>query len=198
MIDPDVIVIGGSAGALEALLAIIPALPDALLAPIVIVIHLPTGQPNLVPELLARSTRRPVLEIEDKMPLQSNTVYVAPPNYHVLIERGRTLALSVDEPVQFSRPSIDVLFESAADSCGARASGVLLSGANDDGARGLARIAQAGGRVVIQDPATAAHPVMPAAAVRLIGGHAQLAAPAQIASLLGAREGSTLAGGAAI
>jgi two-component system chemotaxis response regulator CheB len=196
MIDPDVIVVGGSAGALDALLAIIPALPDALRAPIVLVLHLPIDQPNLVPELLAGTSRRLAVEVEDKMPLQPATIYVAPPNYHVLIERSRTLALSVDAPVQFSRPSIDVLFESAADSFGPGVVGVLLSGANDDGARGLARIAQAGGRILIQDPTTAVHPVMPAAAARLIGGSAQLAPPARIASLLAGHGESTLHRGA--
>ena len=192
MIDPDVIVFGGSAGALDALLAILPALPQACTTPIVVVLHLPVGQPSLVPVLLARACQRPVVEVEDKQAIRAATIYVAPPNYHVLLERSRTLALSVDPPVQFSRPSIDVLFESAADSCGPAVVGVLLSGANDDGSRGLARIAQAGGRALIQDPATAPHPTMPAAGVRLLGHAAQVASVAGLADLIAARQGTTL------
>jgi two-component system chemotaxis response regulator CheB len=197
MIDPDVVVFGGSAGALEALLAVLPAMPEAFTVPIVVVLHLPAEEPSLVPGLLARACPRPVVEIEDKQPIRAATIHVAPPNYHVLLERSRTLALSVDPPVQFSRPSIDVLFESAADSCGPAVIGVLLSGANDDGARGLARIAQAGGRAVIQDPATAPFATMPAAAVRLLGPAAQIACVAGLADLIAAPRGTTLHQGAA-
>jgi two-component system chemotaxis response regulator CheB len=184
MTEIALIAIGGSAGVLDALLAILPALPDALTTPIVIVVHLSPGQPSLLPELLGRACRRAVIEIEDKQAMQQRTIHVAPPNYHVLCERDRTLALSVDPPVQFSRPSIDVLFESAADAFGSAVVGVLLSGSNDDGARGLARIERAGGIAVIQDPASAAHPEMPAAAVRWIGSAARLAPLDGLASLL--------------
>jgi len=165
----ELIVLGGSAGALDALLAILPALPDALDIPIVAVMHVTPNHASLLPELLARACPRPVHEIEDKQPLQRGTIHVAPPNYHVLVERDRTLALSVDAPVLFSRPSIDVVFESAADTLGAAVAGMVLSGANEDGARGLRRILDAGGLGAIQDPATARHAEMPAAAVRLAG-----------------------------
>ena len=178
----DVIVIGGSAGALPVLLAMLPALPDALTAPIVVVIHVPPAQPSRLPELLGRICRRHVSEVEDKLALQPQTIYVAPPNYHVLLERDRTLALSVDPPVHFSRPSIDVLFESAADTFGGGALGVLLSGASEDGARGLARIRGAGGGAVIQDPATAAHPEMPAAGLRWLRGDARVCSAPELAS----------------
>jgi two-component system chemotaxis response regulator CheB len=181
--DLGVIVIGGSAGALDVLLEIGAALPDALTAPIVIALHLQASQPSLVPELLARTCRRPVREVEDKLSLLPYTVYVAPPNYHVLIERDATLALSVDPPVHYSRPSIDVLFESAADGFGARALGVVLSGANEDGAQGLARIRRAGGAAVIQDPATAMYPTMPAAAVAAVAGNAQVLSIAELSTL---------------
>jgi len=164
--DIDVIVIGGSAGALEPLLALLPALPGGLAIPIVVVLHVAPNHPSLLPVLLARACARPVWEIEDKQVLQPGAIHVAPSNYHVLLERDRTLALSVDAPVQFSRPSIDVLFESAADAFGRAVAGIVLSGANEDGARGLRRIVDAGGLGGIQDPATAAHAEMPAAAAR--------------------------------
>jgi len=172
--EPAVIVIGGSAGSLDALLAIVTALPDALAIPIVVALHLSPTQPSVLPELLSRMCRRTVREVEDKQALQRAAIHVAPPNYHVLVERGRTLSLSVDAPVHFSRPSIDLLFESAADALGPAVVGVLLSGANEDGARGLRRIRDAGGTAVIQDPATAPHPEMPAAALRWIGDQAHV------------------------
>ena len=168
----ELVVIGGSAGALEALLALVPALPDELSIPLVIVLHLGPTQKNHLPDILRNVTRRAVAEAEDKQPLRADHIYIAPPNYHVLVERTRTLALSVDEPVNYSRPSIDVLFEAAADAYGVRCAGVLLSGANEDGAKGLERIVDAGGRAFVQAPATASHPTMPAAAARRLGDRA--------------------------
>jgi two-component system chemotaxis response regulator CheB len=168
----ELVVIGGSAGALEALLALVPALPDELTTPIVLVLHLGQAQKNLVPEILRNVTRRTVVEADDKQPLLAAHIYVAPANYHLLVERTRTLALSVDEPINFSRPSIDVLFESAADAYGLHCVGVLLSGANDDGSTGLERIAAAGGRALVQAPVTASQPTMPAAAARRLGDRA--------------------------
>ena len=172
MHEINVIVIGGSAGALEALLALLPALPSTLSIPIVVVMHLAPSHPSLLPALLARACDRPVHEVEDKQPLVRSEIYVAPPNYHVLIERAGRLALSVDAPVHFSRPSIDVLFESAADALGPAVAGIVLSGANEDGARGLRRIVDAGGLAAVQDPATATHREMPAAALRAAGAQA--------------------------
>ncbi|MBC7977093.1 MAG: chemotaxis protein CheB [Myxococcales bacterium] len=172
MHEIEIIVIGGSAGALEALLALLPELPhgpDRGAIPVVVAMHLTPNQPSLLPDLLARVCARPVYEVEDKHRLQPGTVCVAPPNYHVLVERDRSLALSVDAPVHFSRPSIDVLFESAADAIGRGVAGVILSGANEDGARGLRRIVDAGGLAAIQDPTTAPHSEMPAAALRWSG-----------------------------
>ena len=183
MTQPTLIVIGGSAGALDILLDIGAALPDGLLSPVIIVLHLQANQPSLVPELLARSCRRPVREIEDKLTVQSRTLYVAPPNYHVLIERDHTLALSVDPPVHWSRPSIDVMFESAADVYGAGVLGIVLSGANDDGALGLAKIQRAGGRAVVQDPASALYPTMPEAAARAVGRPVRSLANADLLSM---------------
>lgn len=174
MQDTELIVIGGSAGALEALLAVLPALPASLTTPIVVAMHLAPNHQSLLPELLGRACARPVREIEDKVRLEPRMIHVAPANYHVLVERDRCLSLSVDPPVHFSRPSIDVLFESAADTIGRGTAGVLLSGANEDGAYGLRRILDAGGLAAVQDPATAAHPEMPAAAMRLAGGRARV------------------------
>lgn len=180
----ELVVIGGSAGALEALLALVPALPDELTVPLVIVLHLGHTQKNRVPEILRNVTRRPVVEVDDKQPLRVGHIYVAPPNYHLLVERTRTLALSVDEPVHYSRPSIDVLFESAADAYGVHCAGVLLSGANEDGAKGLERIADAGGRAFVQAPVTASQPTMPAAAARRLGDRAVVMTMPDMAKML--------------
>lgn len=187
----ELVVIGGSAGALEALLALVPLIPDGFTAPIVLVLHLGANQRNLVPELLRSTGRRRAVEAEDKQPLEPRTIYVAPPNYHLLIERAGTLALSVDDLVNFSRPSIDVLFESAADAFRSRVSGVVLSGANDDGAGGLERIVELGGRAYVQAPATAVHTAMPEAALRRLGGRARaLPVPELVTALAPAAFGS--------
>lgn len=168
MTEPfDLLVVGGSAGALEAVVELVGALPLSVACPIAIVLHIPPRVPSLLPSVLARATARPVREAEDKEPLAPHTIYVAPPDYHLLVERDRHVSLSVDEPVHFSRPSIDVLFESAADALGARVAALLLSGSNEDGARGLARVATAGGLALVQDPAAAAFSTMPAAGARL-------------------------------
>ncbi len=169
MSDIEAMVIGGSAGALDALLAILPTLPEEVSCPIVIVLHLPPAQPSLVPEILSRVCARAVHEAEDKAPLCNHTIYVAAPNYHLLIERNRSLSLSIDELVHHSRPAIDVLFESAADAYGPAVAGLVLSGANQDGAEGLCQIRQAGGVAIVQAPATASSPMMPDAAMRRVG-----------------------------
>ena len=189
----ELIVIGGSAGALEALLVLVPALADELVAPIAIAIHLGANQRNLVPDLLRKVTRRSVVEAEDKQPLEPGFIYVAPPDYHLLVERTGTLALSVDDAVNFSRPSIDVLFESAADAYGTHCTGVLLSGANDDGARGLQRIADAGGRAYVQAPASANHPTMPDAGLRRLGPRARVFPIPELARALAPTAGAPYA-----
>ena len=164
----NLIVIGGSAGALEAVLELVGYLPPAFATPTIVVLHLAPTPKSLLPELIARACGRPAFEVEDKMPLTPEGIFVAPPNYHVLVERNATLSLSVDAPVMFSRPSIDVLFETAADAFGTRTTGIVLSGATEDGAAGLARIAAAGGRTFVQDPASAPQPAMPSAALRRV------------------------------
>ena len=163
----EAVVLGGSAGALDALAAILPALPRELPTPLVLVVHIPPTRPSCLPEVLGARCELRVKEAEDKEPLAAGTLYVAPPNYHLLLEARRCLSLSIDEPVHFSRPSIDVLFESAADAYGPTLVGVLLTGASEDGARGLARIAERGGTTIVQAPETAAVRTMPEAALRL-------------------------------
>lgn len=163
----ELIVVGGSAGALDALGSILPALPRQFLLPLVMVVHLPPAKSSVMASVIGAKCVLPVKEPDDKEPIASGTLYIAPPNYHLLIERQRTLSLSVDDVVLFSRPSIDVLFESAAEAYGAAVAGLLLTGANEDGARGLARIKQAGGLTIVQSPKDAVAPAMPNAALKL-------------------------------
>lgn len=163
----EAIVIGGSAGALDALQTILPSLPRGFGLPVTVVLHMLPGRPSGLPSVLGLCTLLGVKEAEDKEPMRAGTVYLASPGYHLLVEKERRFALSVDDPLHFSRPSIDVLFESAADAFGKGLVGVLLSGANEDGARGLLRIRQAGGFTIVQSPASAASRAMPEAALRL-------------------------------
>lgn len=163
----ETIVIGGSAGALEALSVLLPALPaDSALA-VAIVVHLPASKPSHLAEVLGGKTALPVKEAEDKEKVAAGTVYVAPSGYHLLIERSRTFALSADDPIHYSRPAIDVLFESAADAYGDRLGGIILTGANADGARGLLSVKRQGGFGVVQSPEGALAPNMPEAAIAL-------------------------------
>lgn len=159
------IVIGASAGAVEALSQILPALPADFPLPILVVVHVPADRQSLLPSLLQSKCQMAVREAEDKEPAEAGTIYFAPPDYHLLAEEDGTLALSSDEEIWYSRPSIDVLFESAADAYGAALIGVILTGANSDGARGLKAIAEAGGIALVEDPATAHAAAMPMAAL---------------------------------
>jgi len=161
----DAVVIGGSAGALDALKALLGALPAGYRLPLLLVVHLPRHQPSTLATTLERHCRLPVCEAEDKAPIAAGTLHVAPPDYHLLVDVGPALALSVDPPVHYAQPAIDVLFESAAEAYRERLAGVVLSGANADGAAGLAATARAGGLAFVQDPDGAIIPVMPAAAL---------------------------------
>jgi len=163
----DLVAIGASAGGVEALLALFQGLQPPLRAPVVIVLHLPPEQDSRLPEVFALRSRLPVQEAQPHAPVEPGHVYFAPPGYHLLVEADLTFSLSCDPPVLYSRPSIDVLFESCAEALGDRVAGMLLTGANEDGARGLARLHAVGGLTAVQDPAEAAHPTMPAAALRL-------------------------------
>jgi len=179
----DAIVIGGSSGAIDALNVMLPALPAGLQAAVIVVLHLPRDRRSRLVDIFSHRCALPVQEAEDQQPLLPGHLYFAPPDYHLLVDQGPRLALSIDPPVLFSRPSIDVLFHSAADCYGAKLLGVLLSGANADGAEGLAAIHAAGGHAVVQAPATAAMPAMPVAAIARIPA-ARALAPEDIAALL--------------
>jgi two-component system chemotaxis response regulator CheB len=164
--DIDAVAIGASAGGVEVLSTLLSVLPAACRASFFIVMHIPRERPSLLPELFGSRCALPVREAEDKEPVQPGTVYFAPPDYHLLVDRGPALALSSDEPVHFSRPSIDVLFDSAADVYGERLLGLILTGANQDGEEGLAAIGRAGGRTIVQEPSGAAVPFLPEAALK--------------------------------
>lgn len=160
------IVIGASAGGVEAIGTLLSALPAALQAPVFIVLHLPRERPSLLATIFQLKCALPVREASDKEPVAPGTVYLAPPDYHLLVDEGPLTALSADEPVHYSRPSIDVLFESAADVYRAGLLGVVLTGGNQDGAAGLAAVIAAGGQGVVQLPESAQVPYMPAAALQ--------------------------------
>jgi two-component system, chemotaxis family, protein-glutamate methylesterase/glutaminase len=166
-IQAEAVVIGASAGALEALSAILPALPAGFRLPLIVVVHVPPNKRSALTELFQAKCRLSVREVEDKEPISGGTIYFAPPDYHLLIEVDKTLSLSSDEPVLFSRPSIDVLFESAAEAYGAALIAIVLSGANQDGAKGMSAVVEAGGVAIIQTPAEAFASAMPQAAVDL-------------------------------
>jgi two-component system chemotaxis response regulator CheB len=163
----EIIVVGTSWGGLSALRELLAGLPGTLGVPIVVVQHRHRESDHLLATLLQDETSLCVCEPEDKAPIAAGNVYIAPPDYHLLIDAGH-ISLSMDEPVRFSRPSIDVTFQSAADSYGARAVGVVLTGANADGAIGLRRIVDRGGLAFVQVPQTAESPTMPAAAIEAV------------------------------
>ena len=165
--EPRIVVVGASWGGLSALGRLIAGLPADFACPLVVVQHRSRDAGNLLAELLQDSTPLHVCEVEDKDPIEPGHVYVAPPDYHLLVD-GPHFSLTVDPHVRYSRPSIDVTFLSAADSYGARTIGVVLTGANDDGAKGLRRIADRGGFAIVQDPASAESPIMPRAALRVV------------------------------
>lgn len=181
----EAVAIGGSAGSVEALGVLLPALPATLHAAVLVVLHLPRDRPSLLCNIFQARCALPLREADDKQPIVPGTVYFAPPDYHLLVDSGPTLALSVDAPVHYSRPSIDVLFESAADAYGPRLVGMVLSGANHDGARGLAAIAAQGGLALVQHPGSASVRTMPEAALARTPA-AQCLAPQQMAAFLSA------------
>ncbi len=163
----DAVVVGTSAGGVEALSALLPALPAESDITLFVVLHLPRDRRSLLPDIFARKCLLPVREAQDKEPVEPGTVYFAPNDYHLLLDSGPRLALSVDELVHHSRPSIDVLFESAADVYRDRLMGIILTGANEDGAEGLAAVHDSGGVTVVQEPETARSPQMVMSALKL-------------------------------
>jgi two-component system chemotaxis response regulator CheB len=160
------VVIGGSAGGLEAMLRMLSTLPRDFRLPLIALLHLPGDGDSKLADVFRARLAIPVEEAVDKARIAPGTLYIAPGGYHLLVEQDYSLALSCEAPVHHSRPSIDVLMESAADAWGERLMGVVLTGANDDGADGLARIGEMGGLTVVQDPLEAAMATMPRAAIR--------------------------------
>jgi two-component system chemotaxis response regulator CheB len=176
------IVIGASLGGTTALREILGRLPADFPLPVAAVLHRHRESDDLLAAVLQHHSPFPVREVRDKDPIQPRCLYLAPADYHLMVEPDY-FSLSIDEPVNYARPSIDVLFESAADAFGARAIAVVLTGANQDGARGAAEIRRRGGAVIVQDPSTAESPVMPAAAIE-IAGASYICQVAEIAGLL--------------
>jgi two-component system chemotaxis response regulator CheB len=152
----EAVVIGASAGGVNALLQVLPALPRGYRLPLVVVLH-----------VFQQRVMVPVREAGDKEEIIPGTLYFAPAGYHLLLENDRSFSLSCDAPVHFARPAIDIMMETAAEVYGARLAGVLLTGANEDGAQGMAAIGRAGGMTVVQDPQEASVDVMPLEAIRI-------------------------------
>lgn len=177
----ELVVIGASTGAIDALHELLPLISERLAVPVVVVVHLPAHHRSLLPEIFAPLCVAPVREPLDKQPVAGGVIWFAPADYHLMVESERRFAFSVDAPVKYSRPAVDVLFESAARAYGASVTGVVLTGASDDGADGAATIRAHGGCVYVQDPEQAEAKLMPTAAIRL-------AAPQYVGSLAGIAE----------
>ena len=160
-----VVVIGGSAGSLGVILYLLPRLNKNLSVPIIIVIHRKASNDNLLTQLFKSRTKLEVKEAEEKEFLKPGCVYICPPNYHLLIEKDFTLSLDYSEKINFSRPSIDVTFQSAADAYGNGTLCILLSGGNNDGTNGLIYTKEKGGKTIVQNPETAEVPYMPQEAI---------------------------------
>jgi two-component system chemotaxis response regulator CheB len=163
----NVVVVGASWGGLAALSELVKNLPGDFPVPMAVIQHRSKHADNLLAKLLQDLTPLRVVDVEDKEPLEPGTVYIAPANYHMLVD-GSYFSLTTDPMVRFSRPSIDVTFISAGDAFPGAALGVVLTGANDDGSRGLRHIVNRGGKAIIQDPATAEIRAMPAAALQAV------------------------------
>lgn len=161
----DAIVIGTSAGGFKAVSSILRNLPADYPVPLIVVQHRAKQSQDLFEEVLQRKCRMRVKQVDEKEKVKSGSVYVAPPDYHLLLEMDHTFSLSSDPPVQFSRPSIDVLFESAAYAYTKKLIGIILTGSNSDGAAGISVIQSMGGLTIAQDPAEAEYSLMPQAAI---------------------------------
>ncbi len=162
----EAVVIGASAGGVTALLGLLSGLPENFRLPVVTLLHLPNDRESRLAEIFQHRSSIPVREATDKATVDASTLYFASAGYHLSIEHDRTFSLSCEAPVHFSRPSIDILMESAADAYGESLAGILLTGANYDGAGGLACIREKGGLSVVQDPTEAQVATMPEAAIR--------------------------------
>ena len=162
----DAVVIGASAGGFEAMLAVLKGLPSTYPMPLVAVLHLPDNHDSRLAELFDYRLELRVREARDKEAIEPGTLYFAPSGYHLLVETDHTFSFSCEDRVNYARPAIDVLFDTAADAWGKSLAGILLTGANYDGAAGLAGMRVAGALTIVQDPATAEVPTMPEAAIR--------------------------------
>lgn len=162
----DAIVIGASAGGLYVMIRILKLLPPNFTIPIIVVQHRSRDERTLLEEVLQQKSSLRIKQADEKEQIQPGTVYFAPPDYHLLMEHNGTFSLSFEPPVNYSRPSIDVLFETAADVFKQRLLAVILTGANNDGAYGIKKIAQMGGTTVAQQPETADYPEMPKSAIK--------------------------------
>jgi two-component system chemotaxis response regulator CheB len=163
----DLVVVGTSWGGLAALRTLVAGLPEGFTMAVTLVQHRHKDSDHLLRVLLQERAALEVCEVEDKMPVEHGRIYVAPPDYHTLVEPGH-FSLSTEAPVRYSRPSIDVTFSSAASSYGHRTVGIVLTGANADGAEGLRQISDRGGMAIVQDPRTAESAIMPAAAAKAV------------------------------
>jgi len=161
----EAIVIGASAGGVEALMALLGPLRQGFTLPIIVVLHLPDERRSQLAEVFARRVAMRVEEAGDKSPVEAGTLYFATPGYHLSIEQDRSFSLSLEDRVHYSRPAIDFLFESAADAYGPSLAAVVLTGANRDGAKGLAQVKRQGGLTIVQDPNEAQVATMPLAAL---------------------------------
>lgn len=170
----EALAIGASAGGIDALITLFSGLAPPWRAPVIVVLHIPEDHDSQLADMFARRLGVHAAEASPGAPVEPGRFYVAPPGYHLLVEADRTFSLSCEAPVQYSRPSIDVLLESCADAYGASLAGLVLTGANEDGAEGLAAVRAAGGLALVQDPDDAAQPAMPQAAVASSNPHAVL------------------------
>jgi len=159
------VVIGTSSGGMHALMEVLKPLPKDFAAPIVIVQHISPHSSMFIVDYLKEQCSIEIKEADEKVKIRDGCAYIAPPNYHLLIEKDGSLSLTVGEKVCYARPSIDVLFETAADAYGEKLIGIILTGANSDGSKGLARIKEKGGLAIVQDPREAEADIMPQAAI---------------------------------
>ena len=190
----DLVVIGASWGGLDAIEQVLTGLPAGFRTPIAVAQHRSAdgGAIGGLARLLGSHSELPVVDVEDKQPVEPGRVYLAPPDYHLLVEPDG-FALSCDEAILYSRPSIDVLFESAADVYRDRVIAVVLTGANEDGAHGVAEVKRLGGYTIVQNPVEAERPEMPRAAMRAVTPDRVLsltAIPRSLVELCGAQAGS--------
>lgn len=172
--NDKIVLIGGSAGSLQVVTHLLNHLKAGLQIPVVIILHRKSDFESGLSTLFGSKTLLPVKDVDEKEPILPGVVYLAPPDYHLLIENDKTFSLDDSEKVHFSRPSIDVTFQTAADAYGAGVIAILLSGANSDGVDGLKAIKKQGGMVVVQDPATAMVPYMPQSALNNVQVDKQL------------------------